>query len=88
MIATKTHRRFAGLIALAAVTASLAVDAQAVDDRSAASHYTPQALKALMIRGKALNCMHVRAQDCLTDAELRALIIRSQELNRLHGGKS
>ena len=88
MIGTKTSRRFAGLIALAAVTTSLAVGAQAADDRPAASHYTPQALNAVMIRSKALNCLHVRAQDCLTDAELRALIIRSQELNRLYGGES
>jgi hypothetical protein len=84
VIATKTSRRFAGLVALSAVTGSLVVGAQAAD-RPAASHYTPQAFSALMIRGKALNCLHIRAQDCLTSAELRALTIRSQELNRLHG---
>jgi hypothetical protein len=38
-----------------------------------------------MIRSKALNCLHVRAQDCLTAAELRALLVRSRELNRIHG---
>jgi hypothetical protein len=85
VIDTKTSGRFAGLVALAAVTGTLAVGAQATDDGPAASHYTPQAFSALMIRSKALNCLHIRAQDCLTSAELRALLIRSQELNRLHG---
>jgi hypothetical protein len=84
VIATKTSRRFAGLVALFAVTGSLVVSAQAADG-PAASHYTPQAFSALMIRSKALNCLHIRAQDCLTSAELRALTIRSQELNRLYG---
>jgi hypothetical protein len=84
VIATKTPRRFAGLVAFSAVTGSLVVGAQAAD-RPAASHYTPRAFSALMIRSKALNCLHVRAQDCLTSAELRALLVRSRELNRIHG---
>jgi len=84
VIATKTYRRLAGSTAMAAVTASLAACGQAAD-RPAASHDTPQALSALMIRSKALNCMHIRAQDCLTPAELRALTIRSEAMNRLYG---
>jgi hypothetical protein len=84
MTSMRTYRRIAASIALTAVTGSLAVGAQAAD-RSAATTSTQQALNAEMARSRALNCLHLRAQDCLTAAELRALMIRSRELNRLYG---
>ena len=41
--------------------------------------------RALVIRDKALDYKHARAQDCMTGAELRALTIRSEALNRRYG---
>ena len=82
---TRTYKRITGWIVVAAVCAGFATAAQAVGP--AESHYSAQELRALMLRSKALNCLHVRVDACLSDAELRALTIRSEAMNRLYGGR-
>lgn len=69
-------------------TAGLAIAAVAGLSAGAAAGPSPveaSEKRALLIRGKALNCRYVRAQDCMTGAELRALMIRSDALNRNYG---
>ncbi len=81
---TRAYRRIAGRILVIALCACFSTAVQA--SGPAESHYSAPELRALKIRSKALNCLYVRADACLTDAELHALTIRSEALTRPYGG--
>lgn len=69
-----------------ACTAGLALTAVvAFAAAGSGANLDPSEQRALLIRSKALNCKHARADACMTSAEYRALMLRSEALNRKYG---